>query len=139
LYLPPPAAHPSLKQARAMPAAERASLARRGDVDALARLFEACRPSLYGTAVGLLGNRADALDAVQDTCVIALLRLSELREAAAARAWLHTVLRNACLMQIRQRREVPSERVEPAGTVPGPEEALDGHVMRDWVWHALHT
>jgi DNA-directed RNA polymerase specialized sigma24 family protein len=73
-----------------------ASLAQGGDVEALAVLLERYRPSLYAAAVGLLGNRADALDAVQDTFVVALLRLADLRDANAARAWLHAVLRNLC-------------------------------------------
>jgi RNA polymerase sigma-70 factor (ECF subfamily) len=117
--------------------AELGSLARTGDAQALAALLERCRPSLYGTAIGLLRNRADALDAVQDTFVTALVRLEDLRDGAAARAWLHAVVRNVCLMRIRQRRELPSGSVEPPGTAPDAEEALDAHLMRDWVWQAL--
>ncbi|HTQ90220.1 MAG TPA: hypothetical protein VMK84_12080, partial [Streptosporangiaceae bacterium] len=41
---------------------ELGSLARAGDMQALPGLIERCRPSLYATAIGLLGNRADALD-----------------------------------------------------------------------------
>jgi RNA polymerase sigma-70 factor (ECF subfamily) len=40
-------------------------------------------------------------------------------------------------MQIRERRELPLDPVELPDTVPDPEQALDQHVMRDWVWHAL--
>jgi len=127
-------------EAIAISDAELGTLARAGDVQALAGLLERCRPSLYAAAVGLLGNRADAADAVQDTFVVALLRLGGLRQAGAARAWLHTVLRNVCLMRIRQRREVPVADAGLAdGAVPGPEEALDRHVMREWVWQALGT
>jgi RNA polymerase sigma-70 factor (ECF subfamily) len=143
-------------EAIAISDAELGTLACAGDVQALAGLLERCRPSLYAAAVGLLGNRADAADAVQDTFVIALLRLGGLRQAGAARAWLHTVLRNVCLMRIRQRREVPVADTVLANTVlantvlantvlpgtaavPGPEEALDRHVMREWVWQALGT
>ena len=96
------------------------SLARAGDMQALAGLLERCRPSLYAAAVSLLGSRADALDAVQDTFVVALLRLADLRDAKAARAWLHAVLRNVCLMRIRQRREIPSAAVELPDVLPGP-------------------
>ena len=116
---------------------ELSSLARAGDVQALAALLERCRPSLYATALGLLASRADALDAVQDTYVIALIRLGDLRDAGAARAWLHAVVRNVCLMRIRQRRELPFDVVEPPGTAPDPAEALDRHVARDWVWCTL--
>jgi RNA polymerase sigma factor (sigma-70 family) len=121
--------------------AELGTLARGGDVQALAGLLERCRPSLYAVAVGLLGNRADAADAVQDTFVVALLRLGGLRQAGAVRAWLHTVLRNVCPMRLRQRRELPFADVRPpaADVVPGPEEALEQHALREWVWQALGT
>lgn len=117
--------------------AELGGLARAGDVQAFAALFERCRPSLYAVAVRTLGSRADALDAVQDTCVAALSRVGELRDAGAARAWLHAVLRNVCLMRIRRRREVPVAEVRLTDVVPGPEAALEHHVMREWVWQAL--
>jgi len=29
--------------------------------------------------------------------------------------------------------------VELPGVLPGPEEALENHVMRAWVWHALDS
>jgi len=112
-------------------------LARGGDVQALATLLERCRPSLYGIAIRLLGNRADALDAIQDTSVVALVRLRELRDPGAARAWLHSVVRNVCLMRIRQRREVVLEGDGLERAAPGPDEALDEVVMREWVWQAL--
>ena len=116
---------------------ELATLAHGGDPEALAVLLERSRPSLYAVAVGLLGNRADAHDAVQDACLVALLRLGDLRDVAAARAWLRTVVRNVCLMRLRQRRELPSETVELAGGVPEPEQVLEEHALRDWVWQAL--
>lgn len=112
-------------------------LAVEGDVQALAVLLERCRPSLYATAVAMLGSRADALDAVQDTCVVALLRIGELHEVAAARSWLHAVLRNNCLMRIRRRREVPTAEVDLPDEVPGPEAAIEALAMRDWIWHAI--
>jgi len=114
-----------------------ASLAQGGDPEPLAVLLERHRPSLYAAAVGLLGNRADALDVVQDTFVVALLRLADLRDANAVGAWLHAVLRNLCRMRIRQHRELPSGSVELPDAVPGPEEALEQHIMGEWVWHAL--
>jgi RNA polymerase sigma-70 factor (ECF subfamily) len=120
-----------------MTEAELGSLARAGDVQALAELLERCRPSLYATALGMLASRADALDAVQDTYLVALLRLGDLRDPGAARAWLHAVVRNVCLMQIRQRRELPVDVLEPRGADPDPAEALDEHAARDWVWRAL--
>jgi RNA polymerase sigma-70 factor, ECF subfamily len=131
--------HPFLVRLEAATDAELAAHARAGDAGALAALLERCRPSLYATAICLLGNRADALDALQDTYLTALLRLGELRDTAAASAWLHVVLRNACLMQVRRRRELPFDRVEPAGEAPDPEEILEANSMREWVWQALEA
>jgi RNA polymerase sigma factor (sigma-70 family) len=129
--------HPCGVEPVAATDAELGTLARAGDVQAVAGLLERHRPSLYAAATGLLGNRADALDAVQDTCMVALARLGDLRDPTAAKRWLHVVLRNVCLMRLRQRREVPSEFVELAGTVPSPEEMVEGHTVREWVWRAI--
>ena len=118
---------------------ELGGLARAGDVQALGVLFERCRPSLYAAALGILGSRADAHDAVQDACVTALLRIGQLRDGGAGRAWLHRVLRNVCLMRIRQYREVPVAEIELPTMVPGPEAAVERHVMREWVWEALES
>jgi RNA polymerase sigma-70 factor (ECF subfamily) len=68
-----------------------------------------------------------------------LLRLGELRDAAAAGAWLHAVLRNTCLMRVRRRRELPFDRIEPGGEAPDPEEVLQANSMREWVWQALEA
>ncbi|HZO79907.1 MAG TPA: RNA polymerase sigma factor [Solirubrobacteraceae bacterium] len=119
--------------------AELVSLALAGNAEALAALLERCRPSLYAAAIGLLGNRDDALDALQDTYLTALLRLGELRDPAAARAWLHAVVRNACLMRVRRRRELPFDWVEHAAEASDPEEMLEANLMRDWVWQALEA
>ena len=120
--------------------AELAGLARAGEVEALAALLERYRPSLYAAAIGLLRNRDDALDAVQETCVVALARLAMLRDPAAAGGWLHTVLRNTCRMRLRRGyRDRPAGQVVVPALAPGPEEVLDGHAQRDWVWAALGT
>jgi RNA polymerase sigma-70 factor (ECF subfamily) len=111
--------------------------AQAGDVEALAALLELNRASLYATSIRLLGSRADALDAVQDTCLVALVRVGELRDPGAARAWLHAIVRNVCLMQLRQRRELPCEEIELRGATPDLEETLAEHALREWLWWAL--
>jgi RNA polymerase sigma-70 factor (ECF subfamily) len=47
------------------------------------------------------------------------------------------VVRNVCLMRLRQRRELPCAEVELPGTTPDPEEALAQHALREWLWCAL--
>jgi RNA polymerase sigma-70 factor (ECF subfamily) len=109
-----------------------------GEVEALAGLLERYRPSLYAAAIGLLRNREEAADAVQDTCLTAVVRLGSLRDPAAAGGWLHAVLRNACLMRLRRAgRETPGDLLDVPTVVPGPEEVIDDHALRDWVWAAI--
>jgi RNA polymerase sigma-70 factor (ECF subfamily) len=42
-------------------------------------------------------------------------------------------------MRISQRREITSAGVKRPVALLGPEEALEHHVMREWVWHALSS
>jgi RNA polymerase sigma-70 factor, ECF subfamily len=112
--------------------------ARAGEVEALAALLERYRPSLYAAAIGVLHSRDDAHDAVQETCVIAIVKLESLRDPAAVGGWLHRVLRNVCLQRLRHLgRETPTEAVTPAVAVPTPDDAIDQLVVRDWVWAAI--
>lgn len=118
--------------------AQLASWARAGAVDALAALLERYRPSLYAAAIGLLRNRDDALDAVQETCVVALARVDSLRDPAAVGGWLHAVNRNVCLMFLRRTaREIPGDSVDVPKEVAGPEDILGEHILGDWIWAAL--
>lgn len=111
--------------------------ARAGEVEALAVLMERYRPTLHAAATGLLRNRDDALDAVQETFVIALVKLASLRDPEAVGGWLHRVLHNVCLQRIRRGgRDRPIETVTPV-PVPTPEDAIDHLALREWVWTAI--
>lgn len=116
--------------------------ARLGDVTSLGLLLESYRASLHGQALRLLGHGPQAQDAVQDTFLIALRKLDQIREPEAVGGWLHAILRNVCLMRIREDRgevlfeEVP-RRIEQRSFESSAEEAIDRLAMRDWVWTAL--
>jgi RNA polymerase sigma-70 factor (ECF subfamily) len=120
--------------------AELVALAQRGELTALATVFERHRPSLYAAAIGLLRDRDEAADAVQDTFVTALTKISSLQDPAAIRSWLRTVLQNACLMRLRQRRpvlmaEVP-DRVDGAVDL---ERFVEQRAARDVVWSGVDS
>ena len=111
--------------------------AQAGDMAGLGALLERHRARLHAIAVSILGHGPPAEDAVQDTFLIALRRIGELRDPAAARAWLTTIIVNVCRAQLRR----PSARVgvEPWDP-PGPDtaaQAIDDGALRDWVWTAL--
>jgi RNA polymerase sigma factor (sigma-70 family) len=113
--------------------------AQAGDVAALGSLLEAHRPRLYATALAILGDRARAQDAVQDAFLVALRRLHELREPAAAGAWLRTIVRNECRMRLRSCRELPGEVAHDSVRPCDVDEALERLALRDWLWTALEA
>ena len=118
--------------------ADLATRALAGDAEALAALLERYRPSLYAAAIGLLRNREEAHDAVQEACVVALVRIGSLRDPAAVGGWLHRILRNVCLMRLRgQTQTRPHADLEVPGLAPSVDEVLERHVLRDWVWTAI--
>ena len=88
------------------------------DARTFARASEEYAARLYTVAYRLLGNRADAEDAVQR----ALLKAFEARESYAPRwalsTWLYRVLTNVCIDELRRRRRVLPEPLAPgrAGT-----------------------
>jgi len=74
--------------------------------------------------------------AVQETFVLALARLNQLRDADAAGAWLHAILRSVCLMQVRRpRREIATADIEVFAE--RAEETIGGSPLQDWVFAAL--
>jgi RNA polymerase sigma-70 factor (ECF subfamily) len=119
---------------------ELVAAAKAGNGAALGLLLERHRPRLYATALRILGYRADAEDAVQETCLAAMRYLGSVRDPDSAGAWLGAVLRRACLQHQRRRRnaEVLTDSVpDRLDERPGPEERIERLELRDWIWGAL--
>lgn len=66
---------------------------------------------LYSYAVMLCGNRTEAEDLVQETCLRAIRAMERLRPDSNVKSWLFTILRNIWLNEVRQWRTAP-EMVE---------------------------
>jgi RNA polymerase sigma-70 factor (ECF subfamily) len=62
-----------------------------------------CLPSLYRYAYRLLGNKADAEDAVQDALLAAYKHLNQFRGDAQLSTWLTTIVINCSRMHLRKR------------------------------------
>lgn len=113
--------------------------AQAGDGAALGVLLERHRPRLYAAALRLVGYRADADDAVQETCLAALRHVGRLRDADSAGAWLHAIVTRACLQQRRRSRTVPLDALpELVDDSVSVEERFERLALRDWLWSALH-
>ncbi|MEP6638281.1 MAG: RNA polymerase sigma factor [Chloroflexota bacterium] len=101
------------------------SLAARGDMRAFEQLVSTRTDRAYRTARAILGNDADARDAVQDAFVSAWRDLPRLRDPSSFDAWLRRILVNACRTMMRGRRRVSEisldvtfDRRDPGPTVP---------------------
>ncbi len=75
----------------------------RGEKEVLDELFQRYRSLAYRVAHRLLGNEADALDAVQNAFVKALTNLDSFEGRSSFKTWLLRVVSNASLDLGRQR------------------------------------
>src|SRR5215470_12819595 len=71
--------------------------------DGLAPVYDRYAPALHAYCRSLLGEPADADDAVQDTFIIAAAELDGLPDPGRLRPWLYAVARNECRDRLRSR------------------------------------
>lgn len=65
--------------------------------------------ALYGLALSLTRNRADAEDLVQEACVKAFRAYASFQPGSNFRAWIFTILRNTFINEYRRKRSRPEE------------------------------
>ncbi|MCU7727507.1 sigma-70 family RNA polymerase sigma factor [Actinoplanes sp. KI2] len=119
---------------------ELVAAARGGEPAALGLLLERHRAAMRAVAVSLLGWGPDAEDAVQDAMLVAVRRIGDLRDPAAAGPWLRAVTRNECRARLRRHREVGWGDLDalPARSA-SPEQTIEENALRDWVWSAIDS
>lgn len=99
--VPPPAVAPGTDAAG--PAAEtRAERDARFEAEALPLLDQ-----LYGAALGMTRNRADAEDLVQETFTKAYAKFDQYRPGTNIKAWLYRILTNTYITLYRKARRSP--------------------------------
>ena len=106
--------------------------ARLGDPDAFAALIETREESMTRVATAILGNPADAADALQEALAAIWRGLPGLRDPELFGAWSDRVLVNACRLVLKRRgrrhvREVAVANLDLGRN--GHEPALDEQLM----------
>lgn len=121
-----------------------------GDQAAFRALVERYQHRLYAVAYGVLHNREDALDAVQETFIKMYRALDGFKSQAALFTWLYRICINAAIDLQRKRARRPTvefdetlgqaEDVEYVDIVPrtdGPGRALATKELGTLVEHAI--
>jgi RNA polymerase sigma-70 factor, ECF subfamily len=90
-----------------------------------ARLLETLRPDLLRFAFWLARDRSVAEDVVQETLIRAWKSKNELKDPAAARPWLLTIVRREHA-RLYERKRLPTVDVESVEALEDPALASDG-------------
>jgi RNA polymerase sigma-70 factor (ECF subfamily) len=90
-----------------------------GDQASFTTLVERHEDRIFGLALRMTGDRADALEATQETFIAAFRRAGKFRGESAFGTWLYSIGVNACrdLLRKKKRTPIPTEELpEPAST-----------------------
>ncbi|MGI8887671.1 MAG: RNA polymerase sigma factor SigM [Nocardioidaceae bacterium] len=74
-----------------------------GDADAFSQLVHRHRDRLWAVALRTTGDPEEAADALQDALISAFRRAESFRGDAQVTTWLHRIVVNSCLDQLRRR------------------------------------
>ena len=99
--------------------------AARGDHPAFAQILDRYDSRLRREARRILGDDDAVDDVLQEAYVRAFLGLWKFRGESSLGTWLHRIIHNACLDELRRRRRrfpLMSFEVERPSTTPGPAE-----------------
>ena len=99
--------------------------AQNGDVDAFEELVRRYQTSIYRVALRMLGSRADAQDAVQETFVRAWRALPRFRHDSAISTWLYRIVTRRALDKIASRRSTGTLDEVEVEAGPDPAQAAE--------------
>ena len=100
----------------------------------------------YFIALGLVGNRDDALELSQEAFILAYRNINRLNPDRRFFPWFYQILRNVCFSHLRKRRNRRSrslEELEEQGSTPEVDDSFTPDVVaernetKDRVWKAM--
>jgi RNA polymerase sigma-70 factor (ECF subfamily) len=100
--------------------------AQEGDVRAFETLARRHQAVLYRLAVRVMGDPAEAEDALQEALLDAWRRIGRFRGDSAFSTWMYRVVTNRCIAMLRKRRPVPVDATDDLTPAPdSPERAAE--------------
>lgn len=103
-----------------------------GDQGAFTTLMRRHEDKIFALALRMTGDRADALDATQDTFISAFKQAARFRGESRFSTWLYRVGINACndLLRKRARTPRPSSDEMPVAKAAGGQSVDEGAALR---------
>ncbi len=100
-----------------------------GDDEAFSRIFRACAPALFGTAVRILSDRGLSEDVVQEAFVRLYRMRRRLEPEKSIGALLVRITANLAIDTLRKRKREKWDSLEPdAGESTSPAPAIDARM-----------
>jgi RNA polymerase sigma-70 factor (ECF subfamily) len=100
-----------------------------GDLEAWGEMVRRYKQAVFGIAMGILGNVADAEDATQDAFIRAYENLRRFDLSRRFSTWIFTIVSNICKNQLR--RERLRERIPEASQVAGGADPAEEAVREE--------
>jgi RNA polymerase sigma-70 factor (ECF subfamily) len=118
---------------------------RRGSKEAFELFVNKYMKQAYFIALGLVGNREDALDLSQEAFVRAYRNIKHVKPGCGFFPWFYQILKNLCVSHLRRRRyrqasSLDSDDCPEVAAVAdefSPEAVADRGEMKDRVWQAI--
>lgn len=92
-----------------------------GDTDAFHHLVRAYQGQAIAHAAAILGNREDALDAVQEAFIDAFRALKRFDDSRRFYPWFYVILRNCCYKLATSRKRRETDNLETVEILAQPE------------------
>lgn len=121
------------------------------DKESFAKLYDLCAPTAFGLARRMLGNEAEAEDAVQHAFISLWNHAAEFdADKGRVSTWLYAFVRNRCIDILRRRRrekavslnhddESSAAPIDPPENSPTIEDHLNGKERRQLIANALRA
>jgi RNA polymerase sigma factor (sigma-70 family) len=103
--------------------------ARRGDMQAHARLYETFAPMVYTLARRMLASRTHAEDVLQETFIEVIHKLDTWRGDAEFGIWVRRIAVNKCLMHLRSSWVSRRSTLEMEPEAPPGSDIVDGLLL----------
>jgi len=118
---------------------------RRGSAEAFEVLVKRYMKDAYFIALGLVGNREDAMDLSQEAFVRAYRNIKQVKPGRKFFPWFYQILKNLCISHLRKRKyrraaSLDGENcpdVADTGDCFSPEAVAKRNETKDRVWQAI--